>query len=55
MPSPEESAELELLAGEPVVVLHRTTYTADDVAVEFAEGIHAASRFAWTYSFTIPD
>ncbi|NIH88262.1 GntR family transcriptional regulator [Amycolatopsis granulosa] len=55
MPTPDESAELELPAGEPVVVLHRTTYTADDVAIEFAEGIHAASRFAWTYSFTIPD
>jgi UTRA domain len=38
MPSPQESAELELPAGEPVVILHRTTYTADDVAVEFRRG-----------------
>lgn len=55
MPSPEELAELELLAGEPVMVLKRTTYTADDVPVEFARGIHAASRFSWTYSFKLPD
>jgi GntR family transcriptional regulator len=55
MPTPDELATLELPAGEPVMVLHRTTYTANDVAVEFARGIHAASRFSWTYSFTIPD
>ncbi|WP_344678101.1 hypothetical protein [Saccharopolyspora taberi] len=29
------------------MVLHRTPYTADDVAVEFARGIHKASRFSW--------
>lgn len=29
------------------MVLHRTTYTAQDVAVEFARGIHRASRFSW--------
>jgi GntR family transcriptional regulator len=55
MPTPEELAELELPAGEPVMVLHRTTYTANDVAVEFARGIHAASRFSWSYSFKLPD
>ena len=55
MPTPEELAELELPAGEPVVELHRTTYTASDVPVEFARGIHAASRFSWTYSFKLPD
>jgi GntR family transcriptional regulator len=55
MPSPEELTELELPAGEPVMVLNRTTYTADDVPVEFARGIHAASRFSWSYSFKLPD
>ncbi|ASR37959.1 GntR family transcriptional regulator [Prauserella marina] len=55
MPTPEEIEVLELPAGEPVVVLHRTTFTAQDEPVEFAVGIHAASRFAWTYNFTIPD
>lgn len=55
MPTPDELDELELPAGEPVMVLRRTTYTADDVPVEFARGIHAASRFSWSYSFTLPD
>lgn len=55
MPTPEEADELELPSGEPVVVLHRTTFTVEDVPVEFARGVHAASRFAWTYSFQIPD
>ncbi len=55
MPTPDELAQLELPAGEPVMVLHRTTFTADAVPVEFARGIHAASRFSWTYSFKIPD
>jgi GntR family transcriptional regulator len=26
-----------------------------DVLVEFARGVHAASRFSWTYTFKIPD
>lgn len=55
MPTPQELADLELPAGEPVMVLHRTTFTADDVPVEFARGIHAASRFSWSYSFQLPD
>jgi GntR family transcriptional regulator len=55
MPTPEELTQLDLPAGEPVMVLHRTTHTASDVPVEFARGIHAASRFSWTYSFKIPD
>lgn len=55
MPTPDESAMLELPAGEPVMVLHRTTRTKEGRVVEYAEGIHAASRFAWTYTFTMPD
>jgi GntR family transcriptional regulator len=55
MPTPTERSTLRLPAGEPVVVLHRTTYTATDVPVEFARGVHAASRFTWTYDFKIPE
>ncbi|WP_327239673.1 GntR family transcriptional regulator [Streptomyces sp. NBC_01318] len=53
--SPEEATVLQLSPGEWVVELHRTTYTADDTVVEFAVGIHAASRFAWAYDFKVPD
>lgn len=55
MPTPEEADELELPAGEPVMVLRRVTRTADGTPIEFARGVHAASRFAWTYTFKIPD
>lgn len=55
MPTPDETEELELPAGEPVMILHRTTYTADDVPIEFARGVHRASRFSWSYSFTLPE
>lgn len=54
MPTPEEAEELQLPAGEPVMVLHRTTATKDGRVVEFARGIHAASRFSWSYTFKIP-
>jgi GntR family transcriptional regulator len=55
MPTPDEIAVLELPAGEPVMVLQRRTYTAGGRIIEFARGVHAASRFAWTYTFKIPD
>jgi GntR family transcriptional regulator len=55
MPTPDEIGTLELPAGEPVMILERRTYTADDRLVELARGVHAASRFAWTYSFKLPD
>ncbi|MFD3946266.1 GntR family transcriptional regulator [Streptomyces sp. NPDC058579] len=51
----EETALLQLAPGEWVVELHRTTYTADGTVVEFAVGVHAASRFSWTYDFKVPD
>ncbi|MFF7267885.1 UTRA domain-containing protein [Streptomyces cyaneofuscatus] len=51
----DESKLLQLPPGEPVVELHRTTYTADGTVVEFAIGVHAASRFAWEYKFQVPD
>jgi GntR family transcriptional regulator len=55
MPTPDEVAMLELPSGEPVMILTRQTFTATDLLVEFARGIHAASRFAWTYTFKLPD
>lgn len=55
MPTPEEIATLGLPAGEPVVVLQRKTYTTGGRLIEFARGVHAASRFSWTYTFKIPD
>lgn len=51
----DEAKLLQLPAGEPVVELHRTVYTADGTVVEFAIGVHAASRFAWRYDFQVPD
>lgn len=55
MPTPDEKTLLELDAGEPVMVLTRVTTTKDHRPVEFARGVHAASRFAWTYTFRMPD
>lgn len=55
MPTPEEIAELRLPGGEPVMILRRRTYTRDGRIVEFARGVHAASRFSWAYTFQIPD
>jgi GntR family transcriptional regulator len=55
MPAPDEMERLRLPAGEPVMVLQRRTFTVDGEIVEFARGVHAASRFSWTYSFTIPE
>lgn len=55
MPTPAEAERLRLPAGEPVMILERRTYTAADRLIEFARGVHAASRFAWSYSFTIPE
>ncbi|MFD6354075.1 GntR family transcriptional regulator [Nocardia tengchongensis] len=55
MPTPEEMESLELPAGEPVMILTRRTYTSNDVLIEFARGVHAASRFSWTYDFKLPE
>ncbi|MFL1902108.1 GntR family transcriptional regulator [Streptomyces tauricus] len=54
-PTSDEVKLLQLPPGEPVVELHRTTYTASGTVVEFAIGVHAASRFAWEYDFQVPD
>ncbi|MFB7054459.1 GntR family transcriptional regulator [Streptomyces vinaceus] len=55
VPTADEVKLLKLPTGEPVVELHRTTYTADGTVIEFAIGVHAASRFAWEYEFKVPD
>ncbi|MFI6336227.1 GntR family transcriptional regulator [Streptomyces sp. NPDC050535] len=55
VPSDEEVQLLHLSPGEWVVELHRTTYTADGTVVEFAIGVHAATRFSWSYDFRVPD
>ncbi|MEV6526336.1 GntR family transcriptional regulator [Longispora sp. NPDC051575] len=55
MPTPDEMEQLELPAGEPVMVLQRQTFTRDGQLVEFARGVHSASRFSWTYTFKMPD
>lgn len=55
MPTPEEIEKLALPAGEPVMILKRRTFTKDGVPIEFARGVHAASRFEWSYSFPLPD
>ncbi|OIV37865.1 GntR family transcriptional regulator [Mangrovactinospora gilvigrisea] len=55
VPTPDEVKLLKLPPGEPVVELHRTTFTADGTVVEYAIGVHAASRFRWAYDFQVPD
>ncbi|CCH18222.1 GntR family transcriptional regulator [Micromonospora lupini] len=55
MPTPDETRLLRLPAGEPVMVLHRTTFTDGGRPIEFARGVHAASRFTWSYTFKIPE
>ncbi|MFJ5060224.1 GntR family transcriptional regulator [Streptomyces nigra] len=55
VPTTDEVKLLQLPPGEPVVELHRTTFMADGTVVEFAIGVHAASRFAWSYDFKVPD
>jgi GntR family transcriptional regulator len=55
MPTPDELRQLGLPAGEPVMVLSRRTFTRHGRPVEFARGVHVASRFEWTYTFDLPD
>lgn len=55
MPTPGEIEALQLPAGEPVMLLERRTWTEDGRLVEFARGVHAASRFQWTYTFDLPE
>jgi UTRA domain len=52
MPTPEEIEQLQLPAGEPIMVLQLRTFTRDGHIVEFARGIHAASSSPTTASET---
>lgn len=53
-PTSDEAELLEIGLAEPVVELHRTTRTQDGYVIEYAYGVHAASRFVWSYTFEIP-
>ncbi|HLX49289.1 MAG TPA: UTRA domain-containing protein, partial [Streptosporangiaceae bacterium] len=55
MPTTEEMRILDLPPAEPVVELHRTTRTAEGRVIEYARGVHAASRFVWSFTYDIPD
>ncbi|GIH72677.1 UTRA domain-containing protein [Sphaerimonospora thailandensis] len=55
MPTADETLLLELPPGEPVVEVRHTTRTAEGQVIEYARGVHAASRFMWSYTFAIPD
>ena len=55
MPTVEEMVSLDLPPGEPVVEQWRTTRTAEGRVIEYARGVHPASRFVWSYTFKIPD
>lgn len=53
MPSPEESAALELSVGTPVITVARTAFTADDRAVEINEMTLDASAYVLQYDFEV--
>ncbi|MFC7456746.1 GntR family transcriptional regulator [Brachybacterium sp. GCM10030267] len=55
MPTPDETSQLEIPAGEPVMILERTVRTAQGHPVEFAVGVHRASQFSWQYTFEMPN
>ena len=55
MPTVDEAVTLSLPPGEPVVEMVRLTRTADGRVIEYAKGVHAASRFEWSFPFEIPD
>jgi GntR family transcriptional regulator len=55
MPTSEEARILDLPPGEPVVEVHRTTRTAEGRVIEYAQGVHTASRFVWSFTYDIPD
>lgn len=55
IPSVDEAETLKLPPGEPVVEMIRWTRTADGRVIEYAKGVHAASRFEWSFPFLIPD
>lgn len=55
MPTADEAKALEIPPGEPVVEVWRTTRTAEGRVIEYAHGVHLASRFVWSFTYDIPD
>lgn len=55
LPTQAEANRLRISTGQPVVELHRTTATEDGTVIEYAVGLHIASRFTWSYRFRFPD
>jgi GntR family transcriptional regulator len=67
-PTTEEAKFLRISEGQPVFEILRvaslsfiaqralsTTRTEDGQVVEYARGVHAASRFVWSFTYDIPD
>jgi GntR family transcriptional regulator len=52
MPTPEERRELELSAGVPVLLVLRTAFDTDDVAVEVCDTVKAALAYILEYEFS---
>jgi hypothetical protein len=55
MPTRDEAVLLGLSAGEPVMEVVRVVRAPDGRVIEYACGVHPASRFVWSYTFKIPD
>lgn len=55
LPDGDEAQALEMGIGEPIVEMRRRTYDGGGVPVEYAIGLHRASRFQWNYTFPVPD
>lgn len=55
MPTADEAELLELPPGEPVVEVRRVASTAEGRPIEYAIGVHPASRFGWRFTYKIPD
>lgn len=55
LPTAAEAGRLGISTGQPVVELHRITETDDGTVIEYAVGVHIASRFTWHYRFRFPD
>jgi GntR family transcriptional regulator len=52
MPTPEERRELELSAGVPVLLVLRTAFDTDDVAVEVCDTVKSAPAYILEYEFS---
>jgi GntR family transcriptional regulator len=52
MPTPEERRALQLPAGAPVLIVVRTAYDTNDVAVEVCDTVKVASAYVLEYDFS---